>query len=84
VKILFIADCWSNSNLMPFMAITVHWTNHSTKDTQQGQWYILGLNSELIAFHCVPSWHTDDHLAMVFMSMLDHYEIKNVCYPSIS
>ena len=84
MKISFTTDCWSDSNLMPFMAITAHWTDHRTKDTQQGQRYILGLNSELIAFHCIPSRHTGDHLAMVFMSMLDRYKIKNVCYPSIS
>ena len=68
---------------MPFMAITAHWTNHHTKDTQQGRRYIVGLNSELIAFHRVPSRHTGEHLAMVFISMLDRYKIKNVRYPSI-
>ena len=84
MKISFTADCWSNSNLMLFMAITAHWTDHHTKNTQQGQQYILSLNSELIAFHHIPSRHTGDHLAMVFMNMLDRYKIKNVRYPSIS
>ena len=69
---------------MPFIAITVHWTGHHTKDTQQGRRYIVGLHSELIAFHHIPSQHTGDHLATVFMSMLDCYKIKNVRYPSIS
>ena len=39
---------------MPFMAITAHWSNHQVKDTQQGQRYITGLQSELVAFHRVP------------------------------
>jgi len=73
-----MADCWSDPNLMPFMAITAHWSAHHVKDTQQGQWYITGLHSELIAFHCVPCWHTGEHLASVFMSILDRYKIKNV------
>ena len=66
------------------MAITAHWTDHCTKDTQQGQRYIVNLNSELIAFYRVPSRHTGDHLAMVFMTILDRYKIKNVRYPLIT
>ena len=78
-KISFTADCWSDPNLMPFMAITAHWSDHHVKYTQQGQRYITGLHSELIAFHCIPHRHTGEHLASVFMSILDHYKIKKVC-----
>ena len=63
---------------MPFMAITAHWSNHQVKDTQQGQRYITGLQSELVAFHRVPRRHTGEHLASVFMSILDRYKIKKV------
>ena len=69
---------------MPFMAITAHWSEHHTKDTQQGQRYIISLHSELIAFHHVPRQHTGDHLAAIFMSMLDRYKIQNVCHSVIS
>ena len=39
---------------MPFMAITAHWSDHRMKDTQQGQQYVTGLHSELVAFYRVP------------------------------
>lgn len=68
---------------MPFMAITAHWSDHHMKNTQQGQRYMIGLHSELIAFCRVPGRHTGDHLATVFMSVLDRYKIKNVCYAPI-
>lgn len=77
-KISFTADCWSDSNLTPFMAITAHWSKHYIKNTPHGPQYILGLHSELIAFHRVPCRHTGEHLAIVFMHILDCYKVQKV------
>ena len=79
-KISFTSDCWSDSNLTPFMAITAHWTSYQSKSTPQGPYYTISLRSELIAFHCVPNRHTGEHLATVFLKILDRYQIQKVYY----
>lgn len=77
-KISFTTDCWSDSNLTPFIAIMAHWSEHYIKNTPHGPQYILGLHSELIAFHCVPCQHIGKHLATVFMNILDCYKVQKV------
>jgi hypothetical protein len=62
------------------MAIMAHWSKHYIKTTPHGPQYILGLHSELIAFHRVPCQHTGEHLATVFMNILDRYKVQKVRY----
>jgi hypothetical protein len=61
------------------MAITAHWISYQAKDTSQGHRNTISLQSELIAFHCVPNRHTGEHLAEVFLNILDRYQIQRVC-----
>lgn len=66
---------------MPFMAITAHWIDHvESASESHGPRNSINLRSELIAFHCVPSRHTGEHLATVFMNIINRYKIKNVRY----
>ncbi len=62
------------------MAITAHWTSYQAKSKSQGPSNIISLRSELIAFHCVPNRHTGEHLAEVFLNILDRYQIQRVRY----
>jgi hypothetical protein len=62
------------------MAITAHWTSYQAKGTSQGSSNTISLKSKLIAFHCVPNRHTGEHLAEVFLNILDRYQIQRVCY----
>jgi hypothetical protein len=54
------------------MAITAHWISNQANT--------VSLQSELIAFHCVPDRHTGEHLAEVFLNIFDRYQIQKVCY----
>ena len=53
--------------------------DYSVKNTSNGPRYVVRLRSELIAFHRIPGRHTGEHLATVFMNILDRYKIKKVC-----
>ncbi|PPQ77048.1 hypothetical protein CVT26_007808 [Gymnopilus dilepis] len=77
-KVSFTADCWTDTNLMPFMAITGHWLECRVKNSPNGPRYVINLRSELIAFHRVPGRHTGEHLATVFLNILDRYKITKV------
>ncbi len=65
---------------MSFMAITGHWTDYRAKNTSHGPCSILTLQSELIAFSRIPSRHTGEHLASVFLNILRRYKLKKVYY----
>jgi len=61
------------------MAITAHWISHQAKSTSQGSYNIISFRSELIAFCPVPKRHTGEHLAEVFLSIFERYQIQRVC-----
>lgn len=51
-----------------FTAITCHWIENKIVDGQA----TLHLHSDLIGFHCIPGTHSGEHLAKVFIYILDH------------
>ena len=70
-------DLWSDPNLAPFMAVTVHWIEMKIQQTPDGPQYELKLRAELIGFHRVPGHHDGEHLAQAFLYILDHLSITS-------
>ncbi|SJK99374.1 uncharacterized protein ARMOST_02670 [Armillaria ostoyae] len=71
--ISFTTDLWTDLNLCPFMAITCHWIENKIVDGQA----MLHLRSDLIGFHRVPGRHSGEHLAEVFIYILDRLHITS-------
>ena len=70
---------WSDTNLSPFIAITAHWIESVPTQTSNGTQHNLRLRADLIGFHRVPGRHTGQHLAQVFVHVLERVAIlKNV------
>jgi len=77
-KISFTMDMWTDFNLKPYMAVTAHWLEWSTSERQQQK---LNLRTDLIGFVHVPGSHTGEHLAEVFIWILERLKItKKVKY----
>ena len=68
-------DLWSDSNLAPFMAVTAHWMESTTAQTSDGPQHLIKLHSDLVGFYHVTGHHNGEHLANVFMEILDRIEI---------
>lgn len=60
------------------MAITAHWIETEVRRTSQGPRYNITLQSALVGFHRVPGRHTGDHLAAVFLNIIDRLHITKV------
>ena len=72
-KISFIMDIWSDPDLKAYMAVTGHWMESQTLQAQQK----ISLRADLIGFINVLENHTGEHLAKVFLFILDHLNIAN-------
>ncbi len=72
-----MCDLWTNSNLVLFMAVTAHWieTKKIPVPGTGKMKYSLSLRADLIGFHCVPGHHDGEHLAHVFLLILDRLQI---------
>jgi hypothetical protein len=68
--ISFTIDLWTDPNLNPFMAVTVHWCS---ENAQGNAIYSSGL----IAFHHTPWSHTGEALCEHFLKIIDDYGIAN-------
>lgn len=68
---------WTDSNLTPFMAVTAHWIESSTRQTPEGPQHILKLRADLIGFRRVPGRHDGEHLAHAFLHVLDQLSIAS-------
>lgn len=77
-----MSDFWSDPNLMPYMAVTMHWIYADRKKTTCGTQYELKLRADLIGFFRVPHRHTGQHLGAVFLHVLKQIKIKKVCNTS--
>jgi len=76
-KISFTMDIWTDLNMKSYMAVTAHWLQ---KETLQSK---LTLCSDLIGFVHTPGSHTGEHLAKVFVYILDRFKLgksKKVCF----
>lgn len=71
--ISFMTDLWTDVNMRPFMAITCHWIENKIVNGRA----TLCLCSDLIGFHRVPGKHTGEHLAEVFLYILDRLRITS-------
>lgn len=69
-------DVWTDPNLRPFMAVTAHFIKDNGVSLQ--------LCTELVGFRHLPGRHTGEHLARVFIHILDRLDITGrVCDVSI-
>jgi len=73
-KISFTMDIWSDPDLKAYMAVTAHWMECQTLQTSQQR---LSLRADLIGFINVVENHTGEHLAQVFLFILDRLKIAN-------
>ena len=68
---------WTDDfNKWAYMAVTAHWLQSVSLKTSSLQ-PSLSLRTDLIGFVYVPSSHTGEHLARVFLSIIDHLKIAN-------
>ena len=74
-KILLMADVWSDPNLVHYMAVTSHWIEVKTIQTNEGPHFVLHLRAELITFHHIEGCHNGDHLASTFFKVLQRVGI---------
>ena len=72
-KISFTMDIWSDPDLKAYMAVTAHWMESQTLQSQQR----ISLRADLIGFINVLENHTGEHLAKVFLFIIDHLNIAN-------
>jgi hypothetical protein len=76
-KISFTTDMWTDDfNKRAYMAVTAHWLQSVSLKTSSLQ-PSLSLRTDLIGFVYVPSSHTGEHLARVFLSIIDRLKIAN-------
>ena len=76
-KISFTTDIWTDDfNKRAYMAVTAHWLQGVSLKTSSLQ-PKLSLRTDLIGFVHVPSSHTGEHLARVFLSIIDRLKIAD-------
>jgi hypothetical protein len=64
-KVSFTMDIWTDLNMKAYMAVTAHWLQKKALQSK------LTLCSDLIGFVHIPSSHTGERLAKVFIHILD-------------
>jgi hypothetical protein len=73
---------WSDGDLKQYMAVTAHWMEQTVSSTNQQQ---VNLRADLIGFIHVPGSHTGDHLAEVFLFILNRMGLaKKVLFISFN
>jgi len=71
-KISFTMDLWTDLDLRAYMAVTAHWLElHRSGRVQQN----IDLRTDLIGFVHVPGSHTGDHLASIFLAIIDRLKL---------
>ena len=66
-RISFTSDVWSRTDLSSFMAVTAHYLL-----TKEGR---LSLCNQLVVFHHIQGSHTGDHLAEIFLRVLQELSV---------
>ena len=74
-KISFTTDMWSDFNKKAYMAVTAHWLQKVSLETSNRLQPKISLRTDLIGFVHVPSSHTGEYLAEVFLSIIDRLKI---------
>jgi len=70
-------DMWSDPNLTPYMAVTVHWVEATPINAPDGPQFKIKLRTDLIGFHHVPGHHDGEHLAQAFIYITDQIGITS-------
>lgn len=81
-KISFTMDVWTDLDMKGYMAVTAHWLQKASLQHSEN----LTLRSDLIGFVHIPGSHTGEHLAEVFLFILDRIKLgnsKKVCFFNI-
>ena len=65
MQISFMADVWSNGNMVAFLGLTAHWI-HSDRMTR-----CLSLKAALIGFNHLKKRHTGHNIARTILFLLD-------------
>jgi hypothetical protein len=68
-KVSFTMNIWTNLNMKAHMAVTAHWLQNKALQSK------LTLCSDLIGFVHIPSSHTGERLAKVFIHILDRIKL---------
>jgi hypothetical protein len=76
-KISFTMDIWSDPDLKAYMGVTAHWMECQPLQTSQTSQQKISLRADLIGFMNILGKHTGEHLAKVFLSIIDHLDIAN-------
>ncbi|KAF5333840.1 hypothetical protein D9758_017432 [Tetrapyrgos nigripes] len=74
-KISFTSDMWTNSNMMPFLAVTAHWIETMTMTNAKDK-VELKLRAELIGFHRIPGRHDGKHLGHAMLYIFDRVNLS--------
>ena len=74
-KISFTTDMWSDFNKKAYMAVTAHWLEKASLEASNRLQPKISLCTDLIGFVYVPSSHTEEHLAGVFLSVINCLKI---------
>jgi hypothetical protein len=59
------------------MAVTAHWMERQPLQVSQTLQHRISLRADLIGFIHVPGSHTGDHLAEMFLHILNRLQIAN-------
>jgi hypothetical protein len=59
------------------MAVTAHWMERQALQVSQTLLHKISLRADLIGFIHVPGSHTGEHLAEMFLYILDRLQIAN-------
>ena len=74
-KISFTTDMWSDFNKKAYMAVTAHWLEKASLEASNRLQPKISLRTDLIGFVHVPCSHTGEHLAEVFLSVINCLKI---------
>lgn len=76
-KISFTMDIWSDPDLKSYMAVTAHWMECQPLQTSQTSQQKIRLRADLIGFINILGSHTGEHLAKVFLWIIDRLKIAD-------
>ena len=75
-------DLWTDINMKAYMAVTAHWLQQVSLQSERLQSKIH-LRSDLIGFVHVPGSHTGERLAKVFLYIIDRLDISKKVSPNL-
>jgi hypothetical protein len=74
-KISFTMNTWTDLDMNSYMGVTAHWVQKYLVQTPCGNQEMLRLRADLIGFIAIPGSHTGEHLAEIFMFVINRLDI---------